>query len=73
MFRPFAQLSEAPMTLVIRTKRDPSAAVSDVRREIRTVDRNAALEFSPYARQWQIPSSGPAISFLVFAVFAMTP
>ncbi|MGH9810542.1 MAG: FtsX-like permease family protein, partial [Terriglobia bacterium] len=39
MFRPFSQLSDAPMTLVIRTKGDPAAATTDVRREIWAVDR----------------------------------
>jgi putative ABC transport system permease protein len=71
MFRPFAQLSEAPMTLVIRTKRDPSAAVRGVRREVWAVERNAALEFQSLRQAMSDSILRPRISLLAFAVFAL--
>ena len=71
MFRPFSQLSDAPMTLVIRTKGDPAAAPSDVRREIWAVDRNAALEFQSLRQAMSDSILRPRVSLLAFAVFAL--
>src|SRR5665213_70466 len=42
MFRPYAQLSDAPMAMVIRTRADPLSAITDVRREVQSIDRDAA-------------------------------
>ena len=71
MFRPFSQLSEAPMTLVIRTKGDPVAAIRDVRREIRTVNRNAALEFQPLRQAMSDSILRPRAGLLAIAAFAL--
>jgi putative ABC transport system permease protein len=71
MFRPFAQLSDAPMTLVIRTRRDPAAAIADVRRAIWSIDRNAALEFEPLRQAMADSIRRPRVSFLAFTAFAV--
>jgi len=70
MFRPYAQLSDAPMTLVIRTQGNPEAATADVRREIRAIDRNAALEFQPLRQAMSDSILRPRVSLLAFAAFA---
>ncbi len=71
MFRPFSQLPDAPMALVIRTKTDPSSAVADVRREIWSIDRNAALEFQPLRQAMSDSILRPRASLLAIAVFAI--
>jgi putative ABC transport system permease protein len=71
MFRPFAQLSDAPMTLVIRTKGDPITAIEDVRREIRSVDENAAIEFQPLRRAMANSILRPRISLTALGAFAV--
>jgi putative ABC transport system permease protein len=71
MFRPFSQLSDAPMTLVIRTKGDPAAATMAVRREIWAVDRNAALEFQSLRQAMSDSILRPRVSLLAFTVFAL--
>jgi predicted permease len=71
MFRPFAQLSDAPMTLVIRTRRDPATAIADVRRAIWSIDRNAALEFESLRQAMADSIQRPRVSFLAFAAFAV--
>ena len=70
MFRPYAQLSDAPMSLVLRTKGDPTAASEGVRHEIWSLDRNAALEFQPLSRAMSDSIMRPRVSLLAFAVFA---
>ncbi len=71
MFRPFAQLSDAPMTLVVRTKIDPAAAIADIRRAIWAVDRNAALEFQSLRQAMSDSILRPRASLLVVAAFAL--
>ncbi|HVW87492.1 MAG TPA: ABC transporter permease, partial [Bryobacteraceae bacterium] len=72
MFRPFAQLSDAPMTLLIRTRRDASSStVSDIRHELWSVDRDVALQFQSVARVMSESIPGPRVGFLVFAAFAL--
>ncbi len=70
MFRPYAQLADAPMTLLIRTRGDPAAASASVRREIWTLDPNAALEFQPLNRAMSDSIMGPRVSLLACTVFA---
>lgn len=70
MFRPFTQLSEAPMTLVIRTHGDPATASSGVRREIWALDRNVALAFQPLSRAMSDSIMRPRVSLVAFTVFA---
>ena len=62
MFRPYAQLSDLAMTEVVRTTGDPAAAAAGVRREMWSVDRNAALEFKPLRRVLSIPPCAPCQS-----------
>ncbi len=72
MFRPFAQLADAPMTLLIRTKGDLAAsAISDIRRGIWAVDRDAALEFHPVREAMAGSMLRPRVSLLAFAAFAL--
>ena len=71
MFRPYAQLSDAPMTLVIRTKGNmPASAIADVRREIWAVDREATLEFRPVQEAMADSILRPRVSLAAFAAFA---
>ena len=74
MYRPYAQLSDAPMTLLIRTRKDPLQAISDVRRQISSIDANVALEFLPLtdamARSIQRPKASLA-AVMAFALLAM--
>ncbi len=71
MFRPFAQLSEAPMAFVIRTKSSrPSAAIGDIRREIWAVNRNAALDFTPVREAMSDSILRPRAGLAAFAAFA---
>jgi putative ABC transport system permease protein len=71
MFRPFAQLADAPMTLVIRTRADPSAAIADVRREIWAIDRDAALDFQPLRSAMSRSILQPRASLVSVAGFAL--
>jgi putative ABC transport system permease protein len=71
MFRPFAQLPDAPMTFVIRTKTDPAGAIADARREIWAIDRNAALEFEPLRQAMSDSILRPRFSLLALAAFAV--
>jgi putative ABC transport system permease protein len=71
MFRPFSQLSDAPMTLAIRTKGDPAAAAMDGRREIWAIDPNAALEFQSLRQAISDSILRPRVSLLAFTVFAL--
>lgn len=71
MFRPFAQLPDAPMTLIIRTKIEPAAATLDIRRAIWTVDRNAALEFQSLRQAMSDSILRPRVSLLAVAAFAL--
>src|SRR5581483_10805917 len=66
-----SQLSDAPMTLVIRTRGEPAAAAADVRREIRAVDRNAALEFQPLRQAMSDSILRPRTSLLAISAFAI--
>jgi putative ABC transport system permease protein len=71
MFRPYAQLSDAPMTLVIRTKSNtPVSAIADIRREIWAVDREATLEFHPVLEAMADSILRPRVSLAAFAGFA---
>jgi predicted permease len=70
MFRPFSQLSDAPMTLVVRTKGDPITAIDDVRREIRAVDQNAAAEFRPLREAMADSMLRPRIGLTALGAFA---
>jgi putative ABC transport system permease protein len=72
MFRPFAQLSEAPMTLLIRTEGNPTAAgIAGFRKAIWAADRNAALEFQPVRLAMSDFLLRPRVSLAAFAVFAL--
>jgi putative ABC transport system permease protein len=71
MFRPFSQLWEAPMTMVIRTKGDPAAAIADARRAIWAIDRDAALEFQPLRQAMSDSILRPRASLLTIAAFAV--
>jgi putative ABC transport system permease protein len=71
MFRPFAQLSDAPMTLLIRTKRDPAMAIAAVRRAIWSLDPNAALEFQPLRQAMADSILRPRAGFIAVAAFAL--
>jgi putative ABC transport system permease protein len=71
MFRPYAQLSDRAMTEVIRTRGDPAAAAADVRREMWSVDRNAALEFKPLRRALSDSILRPRASLAVVTAFAL--
>jgi putative ABC transport system permease protein len=71
MFRPYGQLTEAPMTLVLRTKSNPPApAIADIRREIWAVDREATLEFHPVQEAMSDSIMRPRIGFMAFSAFA---
>ncbi len=71
MFRPYAQLSDAPMALVIRTKADPLAVMGDVRKQIAGIDRDAALTFQPLRREMSKTILGPRVSLTIMAAFAI--
>ncbi len=74
MFRPFAQLADSPMTLVIRTKNDSVAATADVRRTIQAVDRDAAIDFQTLRSAMSrtlLGSRASLFSVVAFAVLAM--
>ncbi len=72
MFRPFAQLSDAPMTLLIRTKGNPAtAAIAGYRQAIWAADRNAALEFQPVRQAMSDSLLRPRVSLAAFAIFAL--
>jgi predicted permease len=70
MYRPFAQLSDPPMTLMIRTKGDVESAIPDIRNVIRTIDKDAALEFLPIERAMSDSILRPRASLLVVTAFA---
>jgi putative ABC transport system permease protein len=72
MFRPFDQLSDAPMSLLVRTKQpDYASAVSDIRRIIWQLDRNAALEFQPLSQALSDSLLRPRASLLLMSAFAL--
>ncbi|MGH9614384.1 MAG: ABC transporter permease, partial [Bryobacteraceae bacterium] len=71
MFRPFAQLSDAPMSLVIRTNGNPTAEIMNIRRAIWAVDRNAALDFQPLSQAMSDSILRPRASLLAVAAFAL--
>ncbi len=71
MFRPFAQLTDAPMTLVIRTRGEPESAIADVRRAIWAIDGNAALEFQPLRQAMADSILRPRASLMAVAAFSM--
>jgi predicted permease len=71
MFRPFAQLSDAPMALMVRSEGNVNAAIPGIREVIRTIDRNAALEFRPLEQAMSDSILQPRASLLVVAAFAM--
>ena len=71
MFRPYAQLSDLAMTEVVRTTGDPAAAATDVRREMWSVDRNAALEFKPLRRALSDSTLRPRASLVIVTAFAL--
>jgi putative ABC transport system permease protein len=70
MYRPFFQLSDAPMTMLLRTRGEPSAAISSVRRELWALDRNTALEFRPLGQVMSDSLLGRHASLTAVAVFA---
>lgn len=70
MFRPFAQLSDAPMTLLIRTRQDPSLAISEIRRQVAVLDHNAALECRPLRQAMSESILRPRASFMTVGAFA---
>ena len=71
MFRPFAQLPDAPMTMVIRTRGEPAAAIADVRREIWAIEGNAALEFQPLRQAMADSILRPRASLMAVAAFSI--
>jgi hypothetical protein len=71
MFRPFAQLSDAPMTLLIRTREEPSGVIAGVRRVMAGIDRNAALECRPLRRVMADSLVSQRASLLAVAAFAL--
>jgi predicted permease len=70
MFRPFSQLSDAPMTLLIRTKQEPSGAIGEIRREMSMLDRNAALECRPLREAMSDSIISTSASLLAVSAFA---
>ncbi len=71
MFRPFAQLSDAPMTLLIRTREEPSSVIPSVRRVMAGLDRNAALECRPLRRVMSDSLLSQRASLLTVGAFAL--
>jgi putative ABC transport system permease protein len=71
MFRPFAQLSDAPMTFVVRTNAEPTAAIADIRRGIWSLDRNVALEFKPLRDAMSDSLMRPRATLAAIAAFAL--
>jgi putative ABC transport system permease protein len=71
MFRPFAQLSDAPMTLLIRTREEPASVISGVRRVMAGIDHNAALECRALRRVMSDSLLSQRASFLTVAAFAL--
>jgi len=71
MFRPFAQLSDAPMTLLLRTREDPASVIAGVRRLMGGMDRNAALECRPLRRVMYDSLLSQRASLLTVAAFAL--
>jgi ABC-type lipoprotein release transport system permease subunit len=71
MFRPFAQLPDAPMTLLIRTREEPSSVVASVRRVMAGIDHNAALECLPLRRVMSDSLLSQRASLLTVAAFAI--
>jgi ABC-type antimicrobial peptide transport system permease subunit len=70
MFRPYPQLSDSPMALVIRTKADPLAVIGDVRKQIAGIDRDAGLTFQPLRRAMLKTILRPRVSLTIMAAFA---
>jgi predicted permease len=71
MFRPYPQLSDAPMALVIRTKADPLAVIGDVRNRIARIDPDAALTFQPLRREMSKTILRPRVSLTIMGAFAI--
>jgi predicted permease len=71
MFRPFAQLSDAPMTLLLRTRQDPAAAAGVVRGQIRAIDPDAALDFQSLRQSMSRSILRPRASLTIMAAFAL--
>jgi putative ABC transport system permease protein len=71
MFRPFAQLSDAPMTLLVRTKGEPAAAIADVRRTLWAIDAGTALEFQPVRQAMHDSMLRPRAGLFALAAFAV--
>ena len=71
MFRPFAQLSDAPMTLLIRTQGDPMTAMTGIRQRVAALDPNAALEYQSIGEAMSASILRPRAGFTAVAVFAL--
>jgi putative ABC transport system permease protein len=71
MFRPFAQLSDSPMTLLLRTKGDPTAAIADVRRALWAIDAGTALELQPVRQAMSDSMLKPRAGLFALAAFAL--
>lgn len=71
MFRPYPQLPDAPMALMIRTKADPLAVVGDVRKQIAGIDRDATLTFQPVRLEMSKTILRPRVSLTIMAAFAI--
>lgn len=71
MFRPFAQLPDPPMTLMIRARTGVEAVIPDIRKVIRAIDKDTALEFLPLEQVMSDSILRPRASLLVVAAFAM--
>jgi predicted permease len=70
MFRPYSQLSDSSMALVIRTKADPLAVIGEVRRQISEINQDAGLTFQPLRRAMLQTILRPRVSLTIMAAFA---
>lgn len=70
MFRPFAQLSDPSMTLLIRTRHDSASVISDVRRCLQLLDSSVAVEPAPLREVMSNSILRPWASFLAVAAFS---
>jgi putative ABC transport system permease protein len=70
MFRPFSQLSDAPMTLLIRTRQEPALAISAVRRQVAALDRKTALECRSLRQAMSDSILRPRASLMAVGAFA---
>jgi len=71
MYRPFAQLTQAPMTLVIKTRGAPLVAASDVRSAIWSVNPDVALVLQPMREAMAHSILGRTASLSAMAAFAI--